>query len=334
MARKKRTRTPFSLERLKKAEHTVMLFAVVFVLVFVGVSFLFGIDDILSKFALLDPLMWVVLLALSLVNYVCRGMKWHIFGNRLKLGVPLKRMAVYYFGGMAMTVTPGKVGTALRLWFMNKGHNISYTKGLPLMIMDPITDLAALFIMCLAGLAAFGGGHTASLLVFGAILGGLMLLFAYPQLLLQLTKTIYLVFGRKKPRLYVRVMKIMRQLTQLVNFKTFMGTVGFSIIGWLGSVFAFWWVLQQMGAEITLLQAMFVFSFATILGGATMAPGGLGGTEASMVLSLLALGVDQDVAIAATMVIRLTLLWFGVFIGFLFIPLGMKLVKQTQPLTA
>ena len=321
-------RKPFSLKSLKKAEHTVMLFAVLFVLVFVGVSFLFGIDAILAKFALLDPAMWAVLLSLSLVNYVCRGMKWHIFGNRLNLKIPLKRMAVYYFSGMAMTVTPGKVGTALRLWFMNKGHGISYTKGFPLMIMDPITDLAALFVLCLAGIAAFGGGHTASVAVFGVILGALMLMFTYPKLLLKCIRIPYALFGRKKPRLFVRLIKITRQLTHLVNFKTFVGTVGFSIVGWLGSVFAFWWVLQQMGAEVTFLQAMFVFSFATILGGATMAPGGLGGTEASMVLSLLALGVDQDVAIAGTMVIRLTLLWFGVLIGFLFMPLGMKLVKK------
>lgn len=311
-------------------EYTVILSVLVFAIAFVVLSFFTGMENVWDKFNSLSLNTWIIILSLSFVNYIGRGLKWHLFGKRLGFNVPLKRMAIYYFSGMSMTVTPGKIGTSLRLWFLKKCHKISYSKGLPLMIMDPITDLASLFIMCVAGVASFGGGQNASLIVFGSILGGLMLLFSKPKLFLMLIKAIYAIFGKKKPRVFAILQKMVRHITDLVNPKVFSATVFFSMIGWGASIFAFHTVLMEMNATVTLTQAMFVFSFATILGGATMSPGGLGGTEAAMVISLLALGVPEETAIAATLVIRTTTLWFGVAFGFVCLPFAMRLAKKDE----
>lgn len=324
----KKRRFQFDPKSIKKAEHTVVLSAILFAAIFIAISFTAGMENVWDKFALLSPAMWVSLLGLSIVNYICRGMKWHIFGNRLNLNVPLKNMAVYYFSGMAMTVTPGKIGTALRLWFLKKKHNVSYNKGLPLMIMDPVTDLASLFIMTIASVTAFGGGHTAGIALFGSILVGILVLFSNPYLFQKVIKCIYRIFGKRKPRVFAAIQKMVRNITRLVTPKVLTGTVSFSMIGWLASVTAFWYILNQMGADVSLWQAMFVFSFSTILGGAMMTPGGLGGTEASMVLLLVALNVPYDVALAATLVSRATTLWFGVLVGFVFMPFGMRMVKK------
>ncbi|MFT7144607.1 MAG: hypothetical protein ACI9TY_001100 [Alphaproteobacteria bacterium] len=323
----KKERKEFNPKSIKKMEFTVILSIVIFAVVFVVLSFFTGMENVWDKFNDISFAVWVALLSLSMVNYVGRGLKWHLFGQRLGFNVPLKRMAIYYFSGMSMTVTPGKIGTGLRLWFLKKCHNISYSKGLPLMIMDPITDLASLFIMCLAGVAAFGGGATASLFVFGGILGGLMLIFAKPKLFLMIIKGIYSLTKRTKPRRFASMQKMVRHITTLVNPKTFSSTVFFSMIGWGATTFAFFIILQKMGADISFAQAMFIYSFSTIIGGATMSPGGLGGTEAAMVLSLVAIGVPEETAIASTLVIRTTTLWFGVFVGFICLPFAMRIAK-------
>tara|TARA_R110000868_G_scaffold262401_2_gene521113 strand:+ start:92004 stop:93002 length:999 start_codon:yes stop_codon:yes gene_type:complete len=324
----RKERKEFNPSSMKKMEYTVIVSVLAFAIAFIGLSFFTGMDNVWDKFNSLSAQTWAILLSLSLVNYVGRGLKWHLFGKRLGFKIPLKRMAIYYFSGMSMTVTPGKIGTGLRLWFLKKCHKVSYSKGLPLMIMDPITDLASLFIMCLAGVASFGGGQNASLFVFGAILGGLMLLFAKPKLFLLVIKGLYSLTKRTKPRRFAALQKMIRHITTLVSPKVFTSTVFFSMIGWGASTLAFHTILVQMGADISFTQAMFIFSFATILGGATMSPGGLGGTEAAMVIALIALGIPEETAIAATLVIRTTTLWFGVFVGFMFLPFAMKIAKQ------
>jgi uncharacterized protein (TIRG00374 family) len=44
-------------------------------------------------------------------------------------------------------------------------------------------------------------------------------------------------------------------------------------------------------------------------------PGGLGGSEATMVLLLKACGVPLPMAVSATLVIRVATLWFAVLLG-------------------
>jgi uncharacterized protein (TIRG00374 family) len=75
-------------------------------------------------------------------------------------------------------------------------------------------------------------------------------------------------------------------------------------------------------------QAVFVFTFAMIAGTVAMLPGGLGGTEAVMLALLGALGVDLQVAVTATALIRLTTLWFAVGLGFIGLPFSLRLARR------
>jgi uncharacterized protein (TIRG00374 family) len=52
-----------------------------------------------------------------------------------------------------------------------------------------------------------------------------------------------------------------------------------------------------------------------LVGALSFLPGGLGGTEASMVALLMLNNVAQSQAVAATVLIRLATLWFAVALG-------------------
>jgi uncharacterized membrane protein YbhN (UPF0104 family) len=80
-----------------------------------------------------------------------------------------------------------------------------------------------------------------------------------------------------------------------------------------------------MGADIGAGAAIAIFAFATLAGGATGAPGGMGGAEAAL-LGLLALhGVPLEVALPATLIIRVTTLWFAIGIGLAVFPFAERL---------
>jgi hypothetical protein len=54
-----------------------------------------------------------------------------------------------------------------------------------------------------------------------------------------------------------------------------------------------------------------------------MLPGGLGGTELTMIALLGLAGIDGGTAVAATAVIRITTLWFACILGFLALPFAL-----------
>ena len=89
---------------------------------------------------------------------------------------------------------------------------------------------------------------------------------------------------------------------------------------WLAEGYAFYLLLQWFGADLGFWQATMIFVFATLAGGLTGAPGGVGGAEAAMIALLYMDGIGPEIAIPATAVIRLTTLWFAILIGLAIFP--------------
>jgi uncharacterized protein (TIRG00374 family) len=99
-------------------------------------------------------------------------------------------------------------------------------------------------------------------------------------------------------------------------------------LGWLAECTAFHWLLVTFGADLSFQKSVFVFAFSMLVGAATMLPGGLGGTEATMIGLLLLCRVQSDLAFAATLIIRATTLWFAVGLGFIALAVSLYLARR------
>jgi uncharacterized protein (TIRG00374 family) len=75
-------------------------------------------------------------------------------------------------------------------------------------------------------------------------------------------------------------------------------------------------ILQAIGADIAYGSALFVAAGANLLVGIVPVPGGVGVAEATITAMLVALGVDQSTAFAATMVFRIITFYLPAVEGF------------------
>jgi glycosyltransferase 2 family protein len=267
------------------------------------------------------------MLGLSLINYLLRAWRWQRFGDGLGVGVPWGRNLIYFFAGFALTATPGKAGEGLRLWLLERCHGYAYERTTPMFVGDRLNDMAAILLLCLAGVGAFTAYAELTALAAVLLLVACLPLMR-PKILLWATNRAFGLFGRRAPRLFARIRAAIRDTARLFTFRLFgLGLVA-ALIGWFAEAMAFHQLLAQLGAPITIQQALFVFTFAMISGTVAMLPGGLGGTEAVMLALLGALGVDLQVAVTATALIRLTTLWFAVGLGFLALPYSLRLARR------
>ena len=268
------------------------------------------------------------LLGLSLLNYAARAVRWGVFSDRLGIEIPWGRSSVYFVAGFSMTVTPGKLGEVLRLWLLHRGHGYRYDHSAGLLVADRLSDAGAMLLLCLAGVWAFAGN---AWLFMGAAVPvlGATAVFLRPGILISVIGWIY-SRCRRWPRLFARLRAALRHASRLASWQVYGGTLLLAVLGWLAEVIALDLLLTQLGAPISLHQAMFVFAFAMLAGAATMLPGGLVGTEVSMVGLLVAIAVDLEVAIAGTAVIRATTLWFAVALGFFALPLAKHLAERRK----
>jgi uncharacterized membrane protein YbhN (UPF0104 family) len=289
----------------------------------------FFIDKAVLSMALALPLSVVAaMLALSLCNYAVRAWRWVVLADYLGMRVPVRDNIVYYLAGYCLTSTPGKAGEAVRLWFLKSGHGVPYARSLPLMLADRVIDMWAVLLLSLVSCAAFMAyawqGAALTLLVvaisvpilrprwFEPLLGGLRRLMPHHA------------------RLLVRVRRTMRSMQELAHWRTYGLTLLPTVAGWFAECAALYLLLGHLGAEVSLLNAVFVFSFSVIVGAVSMLPGGLGSTEATIVILLKMLGVDLDVALAATAIIRITTFWFAVAIGGVLLPLAVHTASRSH----
>lgn len=265
----------------------------------------------------------LMLLGLSLVNYLFRGARWHLFSNRLGLPTTLLQDVRHFLGGFAMSVTPGRVGELIRMRWLRRETGWAVERTAPLVLMDRASDLAAMALILGGGLALSAGG-----IAMAAPTAIVALTLAYvvtrPALLAGCVTVMYRVLGRFS-RLMARFRRAARSLTVFSSGPIMAAALGLGLIGWIAEGYAFHLLLVWMGSDIGLAKAITIFTFSTLAGGLTGAPGGVGGAEAAMVALLSLEGIPLEVSIPATAVIRLTTLWFAIAIGLAVFPVAERL---------
>lgn len=319
--------------RLRRLEFAVILAVVGFVAIMGAVAVWRGADNIMAH--VLSVPGWVIaaLLGLSVFNYALRAMRWHYFSLNLGVKVPFWQNATIFVGGFALTTTPGKAGEALRLWLIEKGYGYGYSKVTPLFVSDRLSDMLAILVLCVAGVGAFSAyANWIFAIAVGMTL--VMIPFLRPATLDWVVNRLWGLVGQRKPRLFAKLRAALRGTAALFTPKLFGVGFALAVVGWLAEAWSFQLLLAALGHEVTLLQAMFVFTFALIAGTLSMMPGGLGGAEAVMMALLTSLGVEFDAALAATVIIRLTTLWFSTALGFAVLPWPLRRARRGRALRA
>jgi uncharacterized membrane protein YbhN (UPF0104 family) len=77
------------------------------------------------------------------------------------------------------------------------------------------------------------------------------------------------------------------------------------------------YLIGKLDILVPWLIAFSLYPFALLVGAASMSPGGLGSTEAAMIVVLHEFGVPFDRATIAAIGIRLSTLWFAIVLGLL-----------------
>ena len=304
----------------------VAAIAVLFLAGFVGLATATGWEETLADLSRLGWAEVAILLALSAVNYLTRALRWHILARRLGLPVAPLQSLRHFLGGFAMSVTPGRVGELVRMRWIRRETGWPVERSAPLVLVDRASDLAAMALILAAALALSTGAPAGAAAVVALALTAAWAA-TNPGLAGRAVEALWRLV-RRWPRLFARARGAARSLARFRSGPVLAAAFGLGILGWMAEAWAFHLLLGWMGAGIGFWPAAAIFVFATLAGGLTGAPGGVGGAEAAMFALLVAAGVPAGPALAATAVIRLTTLWFAIGIGIAVFPVAERCAKR------
>lgn len=272
-----------------------------------GKGLLSGFDQL---YALLPALM-----CFSLASFLARYARWYWLLIRAGATIRVAPGFVAYLSGFAFTATPGKVGELVRIrYFQPMG--VAPELVLSAFVFERVFDL--LVVLCLAVIAAANFWVFPIALVFVLlVLAAVFLLVMYPDLL-------QLVAGYLERRHMRRLARIavvfargfahtrfwLTPLDIVVSFAT-------GLLAWGLTATAFVLLLDQLGLGVPTLLAFSLYPVAMLAGAASMLPGGIGSTEAVLIVLLSSLGVSLAMSTVAAISIRLATLWFATLLGLL-----------------
>jgi uncharacterized protein (TIRG00374 family) len=258
---------------------------------------------------------WI--LGAACFSYAVRFIKWHYLVRRsgavdLGRGEDLR----IFLSGFPLSVTPGKVGEALKAVWLNQASGLPVSRGLSVVLADRLSDGLAMVLLSTAGVLALPRAWPA----FGLAAGALILVVVLSQFR-QLTLRL-LGLGSRLPlvgHLVPAAVRFYEAAHTLLRPKPTLVAVLLGGAAWFGEGAATFGVLVGLGPNpsTSLLSiAVFAFAFSTIIGALSALPGGLGATEASLAgLLVLLVPLPTATAAAATLLLRLATLWFAVLIG-------------------
>lgn len=263
-------------------------------------------DAVQAAFARLSWSTYIALLIISLMSYSARFVRWHLFLKVLDAHVSLKESALIYFAGFALTMTPAKAGETIRSLYL-KGKGVAYSTTLGAFVSERLLDVLAV--------------GTLSTLLFLALtdyqqvvwLGAGGVLFILLGLRLGLVSWVLALLPAKNIVLHLRDFHDV--IRDLLVGRSLFWAFPLSLFAWLCQGVSLWLIMQALAVDLSLWVVIGVYCLSILVGAASFIPGGLGTTEASIVILLGLLGVDNSIAVAGAILCRVVTLWLAVSIG-------------------
>lgn len=255
-----------------------------------------------------------MLAAFSLAAYALRYARWHWLLVRRGQSVPIARGFLGYIAGFAFTASPGKLGELLRVrYFARAGVPPDLT--VSCFLFERMMDLAVLLLLATLLMTSAPGLLLG--LAFVAVVFAVVLALAIAR-----RPVAWLVawFRRRGWRDASRLVQTgSRAFTRTLGFfnvRELAGSLALGIAAWGLQAIGFALLLAQLGIVVPAGAALGIQPAATLIGAASLLPGGIGSTEAATVLLLRQFEAPLNLAILVAIGMRLATLWFATVIGF------------------
>jgi uncharacterized protein (TIRG00374 family) len=255
--------------------------------------------------------------ALTCASFLVRLVRWQGYLRRLRLEVPLVESVLVFFSGLAMSITPGKVGEVLKSLMLRESSDVAIARSAPIVVAERICDLIGLLLLGGFGLLSLSGYAWTAAIVLVVPLA-LASVVGSRRLGLWL---IHLLTGfRRTRRFRDKLVEAFESLRELVTPVTLLWGTVLSVVSWGMQGLALAAIANDFaGVSLSVPAAMIAYAAPLLAGTLAMIPGGLGLTEASMTGVIVKFGgAGATVAIGASIAvtIRLITFWFAIALGF------------------
>ena len=276
----------------------------------VGIYFILlvltDLQVVLEVITAIPLITWISLISISIIASSFRFLRWHFLLKYQKLKVPAKFNFVVYFAGFTFITTPGSVGENIRAVFLKPLH-VKYSQSFAAFLSERVLDVVVLCLVSAITVVNIPRYQEWSFIFVIAIVVTMLLIFT------DFAQSCIKIIPIKKLQNIITNLHV--TVKKLLQGKQFFYPFIATAIAWLLQAVALIIIVNSMGLNIGASLAIGIYCISILFGAISFVPGGIGTTEAAMTLMLINIGLDPAIAVAVSLVSRVTTLWVGVVIG-------------------
>lgn len=287
----------------------------IFVVVVYGVIISLSDTKILfTKFSNANLDYLLIALGLFSLGYFIRSFRWIAMLRFMHIQIPILQNIIIYFTGYAFSLTPAKVGESIRSKYLKDDFKVPITQSLPTVLAERYYDVIGVLAIIFV---TVGMTEARSFMVYVGI--GLLIFF-YFAVRKNVALRILSPLSRVKKLRAVQhmLMESIEVLETLLKPKIFFRCTFLTIVSWTVESIGACYVFKGFHLEFGFLKGAFDYVTTSLAGAATLLPGGVGGTEVSLIGLLLMQNHSYEEVLGPILMIRFFALWYVIIIGIVF----------------
>ena len=267
-----------------------------------------------QKFATMHIYSILIALGLFSTGYFIRSFRWISMLRFMKINIPIGRNMMIYYTGYAFSLTPGKVGEAMRSKYLKDDFGVALEKSVPTIFTERYYDVMGVVVIALL---TFGLSKSQSFFIFVSM--GLLVLVYFAvkkKIIIRLLSP--LKSSARLCKISSKIVMVSENLDSLLKPKIFLVCFVLTIVSWVIESTGAYFVFNAFDIQTTIPSAIFDYVLSALVGASSFLPGGIGGTEGSLIGLLLSEGHNYNQALGPVLMIRIFALWYVILIGLFF----------------
>ncbi len=303
------------------------LLPMVGIVLFVYILAVTGPARILATVQEIDPWSLLIFPLFTFAIILIRGLRWWYILRILKIDYPFWRCCyIWTIGFFASAVTPGKLGDAVRSFYVSRDTSRNLGDGFLTVFIDRLMDLVVILVFSMISVIVFSHAYIqlssawvfllASVLVLAAI--ALTLKRALMRALLAPLFRFF-VPQRFRDRMSAGFHSFYDSLDAFLRVRwPTLGVLALTVAYWLLVFVLVYCITRALGLNVSLSYITLVIPIVTIVEFLPISISGLGTREAALIYFLGVIGITRPEAVAFSLVYLLFGTYATALVGLLF----------------
>lgn len=278
----------------------------------------FDLSALVEMTRSIGPMYLIILIVLSFLSFPVIALRWRLqlenAGLKIKVWDITEIVILFYF---INSILPAKLGEFYRAYLIKKNYKFSLSKTMGTIFVERLLDMIFLIIFLVISVYATFKGVIPDMITISLYVSILLIVFliAFIFMIRFFKKYITNKLSRRLKSIYNN---FERGISTCLHSKNLHKIIFYSFLRWLITILPIYVLILAINLDVSFFVVVFIVLASSLASLVPITPAGLGVGEVTITGILIMFGIEKNLAMSASILIRVFGYWYVLIMGGIF----------------